>query len=147
MLDTIITETTTPAADLASRGWISGSTPHGVDYMSKIARKVPMYSSTVDGATYVPKRRFAFKLDKLGFFRSQHYLPLEWIPVTIEIILAQPNTCLRKCWSFASPPAVKSGTPVFKIEEPTFHCQLLTFNSEVNYLFRQLFPYLILIYL
>ena len=131
MLSNIVKEVTCDEDELRTRGFISGDYPHGVDYQSKFANRVQMFSSRGSASGSNSIRRFAFKLDQLGFFRSQHYLPLEWLPVTIELIFHQPAQCMTNAWTVAASPAIGgSYTPSFTITEPTFHAQLLQFNSE-----------------
>ena len=130
MLSTILKEVTTDVDELQTRGFVSGDYPHGVDYQTKFANRVQMFSSRGSASGSNSIRRFAFKLDQLGFFRSQHYLPLEWLPVTIELIFHQPAQCMMNAWTVVSAPARGSYTPSFTITEPTFHAQLLQFNSE-----------------
>ena len=128
LLDQILTEVTTPRDELESLGFLEGAQAHGYDYQTKFAQHVSRWAPALnsnDGASLY--RRFAFKLDKLGFFGTQHYVPLEWLPVTIEITFHQANACLRQHWTSVTAVGL---TPSFYVKNPTFNAQLLTFNAE-----------------
>jgi hypothetical protein len=87
MLDTILKEVSTNAGELASTGWVEGMHPPGYTLMDKVLAGAPMYAPTAPRTGTMDAdlkyRTFAFKLDKLGFFASQHYIPLEWVSVTL----------------------------------------------------------------
>lgn len=138
LIHQIVHEVTIPRDELASTGWISGEAPRGTNTTTaKIANRAPNYRNTTTGdASTTGARRFCFKLDQLGFFASQHYIPLEWMPVTIEITFHQVNRCLRTD-NFAGaggPPFPIAdniwSSATYLITEPQFHSELLTFNAE-----------------
>lgn len=137
LIHQIVHEVTTPRDELASMGWISGECPRATNTTAgKLTNRALNYHNAADATTtYSGKRRFCFKLDQLGFFASQHYIPLEWLPVTIEVTFHQVNRCLRtdNFGTTGTPDAIADAIfsgATYLITEPQFHAELLTFNAE-----------------
>lgn len=177
MLDSIFKEVTVPANETRSVGWIGGYSPRvpatkgvlatvawpntaqvtgataGTPFcnnhvdMTRITNTKKMWAPVYVNGTPMPVTK-CFRLDLAGLFKSNHYLPLEWMPLTIEIVFHNANACLRSdLWPAASltvassavtAGAIASSTDLdalnvsksFKITNPIFQAQLLSFNSE-----------------
>jgi len=137
LIHQIVHEVTTPRDELASTGWIAGECPRGTNTTAgKITNRALNYHTAATASTTSSGvRRFCFKLDQLGIFASQHYIPLEWIPMTIEVTFHQVNRCLRtdNFGTTGTPDAIADAIwsgATYLITEPQFHAELLTFNAE-----------------